>query len=669
MVPVATGSGEGSAWGPAPGGAISLKTFGAKGDGTTDDSAAVQAWLNAIAAATGLGAEGYADPGTYLVGTTPALSGATGIKIRGAGRASLFKAKAATQPNLLQFTGCTKILISGIAMDGNRVNVNQLGTQYLVLNGIWMQGCDDVTIEDCRIDNCYVSGIMANGGCTNMMIRGCRLTNCGDNQIYIRAQNVTPYTPCSNVTILNCVASGGTFSGIQGLGSNYFTVTGCVCFSNGPSAGQGNGIGSEGCNYFTFTGNVCHDNAIQGIQSRFTNEVGSSIQSTHGVIADNVCYNHTSTNGDAGGIGINDTDDIVLSGNLCYGNYYGVNVNGGSSLGVSHLKVEGGSSRGNLNNGFRLAPGSGSDYKISDFYSADNGADNLYCQAPVIIQGGSYLRATANHEGIHFASGSGGSLVDGAEVTGNTDNGILIDGSVGPVDVRNCWFSGSGTDQLRAIQEQVSGGPTTMVNCKIQNQKNNPFVFNNTASVYVPDTGQGWLPSDQGLIAQTFDAALMGASGATLTSGTVYLGRIRIPYTQTLTNALCTVGAAGVAITNAYLGLYNASGTLVAQTANRSADAIWTGGTGPETAPFTSTYLAAPGLYWIALLVTFTTTSPSVGRLSVITSTTCNIGLTAGAGNLRFATYSTGGQTVLPASFTPTTQLNGDNHAWWFGLN
>jgi hypothetical protein len=470
-------------WAPSFVGGLRLKNYGAAGDGVTDDSVAVQTWLNAVAAQTPNGGNGYADPGTYLIGTTPSLNGANRIRLAGAGQATIFRAKNATQPNLLQFTNCTRIQIASMAFDGNRAGVNQIATQYLTLAGIWMQNCDDITLSRLRIDNAYSSGVMLNGGCTNVAMSRLRLTNSGDNQIYVRAQNLTPFTPCSNVTITNCIATGGSFSGIQGLGSTYLTVTGCVCNSNGPTSAQGDGIGSEGCSYFTFVGNVCASNGIQGIQSRFTSEVGTNQQSSHGLIAGNLCYNHTSSNGDAGGIGVNDTDDITVGPNHCYANYYGLNVNGGFGLGVSHLKVEGGTYRSNLNAGIRLAPGSGSDYKIDGPYVADNGADNLTCSAPVQIRGGSYLRAPASREGIHLATGANNSLIVGAEISNNHDNGVLIDSPVTGTQIRECLFNGSGSDQLRAVQEQAGAGPTAIQNCVILNQQNNLYVLNNASSI------------------------------------------------------------------------------------------------------------------------------------------------------------------------------------------
>ena len=129
---------------------------------------------------------------------------------------------------------------------------------------MWMFDSDDVTITSCYIHSFWSSGIMANGSNTNLLIANNRLVGNWDNQIYVRAQNVSPYTPCSDVTITGNICSGGSFSGIQVLASEYIAITGNVCYSNGPTQGQGDGIGSEGSLYVTITGNECHSNGSQG---------------------------------------------------------------------------------------------------------------------------------------------------------------------------------------------------------------------------------------------------------------------------------------------------------------------------------------------------------------------------------------------------------------------
>lgn len=503
-----------------------VKDYGAKGDGATNDTAACQAAINA-AAASGNGTV-FFSAGTYILGSD--LSVGSNITILGAGRATILKAAANSITNCLNASGSSHVLISDLQIDGNKANVQQLATQYTKLNGIYLHNSDDITIVRCYIHDCYVSGIMANGGCTNLIISDNRMMANYDNQIYIRAQDTTPYTVCSYGTITGNVCSGGSFSGIQILGSSYYSITGNTCYSNGPTAAQGDGIGSEGASYLTITGNTCYNNGIQGIHIRFTSEVGSNQISSHVVVADNICYNHTSGNGDAGGIAIDDSDDIIVSGNLVYGNHFGLNINGGNGNGVTHCQIIGNSIRGNSDLGVRVSPGNASDFIFQDNYISDNAGDNFYTDKRVVIQGGVFARATGVHSGVHFATGSDSSIIRGAHIFDNTDNGIVIDSPVANVEIRDCYFDNIvGTNQARSLQEQAGAGPTLMIDCSIKNQHNDRYVFNNAGSRYYDQQTGGAVTVTANYTCTSLDETIYcnaaGAITVTLPAATNFNGR------------------------------------------------------------------------------------------------------------------------------------------------
>src|SRR5690242_7212539 len=79
--------------GPRDGNVFNLDAYGAAGDGTTDDTAATQAWANALCA-TGLGLNGigYVPPGRYKINSTVTFFTALGssifgpVQLRGDGR-------------------------------------------------------------------------------------------------------------------------------------------------------------------------------------------------------------------------------------------------------------------------------------------------------------------------------------------------------------------------------------------------------------------------------------------------------------------------------------------------------------------------------------------------------------------------------------------------------
>src|SRR6266581_54681 len=201
-----------------------VKEFGASGDGFSDDWGAIQKIINHAIDAKG--GTLYFPAGVYMLSRDIVLP------------------------------------LSDMAI------VAQLAIQYTKLSGIWLQNCNGVTIKNCYIHDCYVSGILANGGNSNLIISDNRLENNFDNQIYIRAQDQSPYTPCTYGTINANECNNGSFSGIQILGSSYFAITGNTCHGNGPTQGQGDGLGSEGASHITISGNTCSNNGVQGIHTR-----------------------------------------------------------------------------------------------------------------------------------------------------------------------------------------------------------------------------------------------------------------------------------------------------------------------------------------------------------------------------------------------------------------
>src|SRR5215469_10897881 len=333
--------------------------------------------------------------------------------IIGTGRATILRAAPGTQPNIFNLTGNAHILIANLQIDGNKANVTSLGIQYTHENGIYMNGgTDDVTIRDCWIHDCQVSGIMANGGSTNLMIANNRLTGCYDNQIYIRAQQTSPYTVCSYGTIIGNTCSGGSFSGIQILGSSYFTVTGNTCYSNGPTMGQGDGCGSEGAINCTFADNICYNNGTQGINIRGTNEVGATQSSAHIVVEGNTVCNTTATGGDAGAIGISDANDVIIRGNKLYNNYYGINVAAVFGNGTNDLKISGNHIKTSTALGIRLNPGAGKTYEIDNNFIADTTNEGIHLYAKAWVHDNCIPRSAGNG-GIECDTGSGSSVLEG----------------------------------------------------------------------------------------------------------------------------------------------------------------------------------------------------------------------------------------------------------------
>jgi parallel beta-helix repeat protein len=123
---------------------VSVKDFGAVGNGVADDTAAINA---AMASATAVHV--YFPPGTYLhTGLT--ATGRTSIALFGDG-ATLFL-KNASNTKCLYFTTCTNVSLRGLTIDGNQSNQIISGTR---LNGagVYVSGAAHTDITGNTIKN------------------------------------------------------------------------------------------------------------------------------------------------------------------------------------------------------------------------------------------------------------------------------------------------------------------------------------------------------------------------------------------------------------------------------------------------------------------------------------------------------------------------------------
>ncbi|MFD5107128.1 hypothetical protein [Streptomyces cinereoruber] len=171
-------------------------------------------------------------------------------------------------------------------------------------------------------------------------------------------------------------------------------------------------------------------------------------------------------------------------------------------------------------------------------------------------------------------------------------------------------------------------------------------------------------PTDQGLISWTFDPATNITAQSALTSGQLYMVRLAVRSAATVSTVVVPVGTAGSSLTagQSLVGLYSPTGTLLAQSADQSAN--WTS-TGVKSVSLTSPASVTAG-YYVVGVMSNGGTPPSLfrGSNASIGATFPNIGLSAE--NSRFATHGAG-LTALPssvsmASRTPTTG------AVWVGL-
>jgi hypothetical protein len=214
-----------------------------------------------------------------------------------------------------------------------------------------------------------------------------------------------------------------------------------------------------------------------------------------------------------------------------------------------------------------------------------------------------------------------------------------VDGAASPTltaQYESVEVVGDGTSWYRAIRPALAG---------LADYPSTSDARYMTLATY----GNQFHPSDQGLIAWTMDPSTTSANGTQLSAGYIYMLQVVLRQSATISKIDVVVGVAGAGLTSGQClaGLYDSSGTRRAVTANMST--TWTSA-GDKVMSLTSSYTAAAGRYYIALLCNGTT-SPyfACGSALGANFTPGNANLTAG--NYRWC-LSASGQTTLPTSVT-----------------
>jgi hypothetical protein len=184
-----------------PVGAISAKDFGAKGDGKTDDSVALQ---RCIDAAKAQGKTAWIPPGVYLQSTKLVLDGVTcrgagmwhtqivgtvegttwggntGFELKGDGP-RLMDLSIDSDSHTARTLGCAPISGRPSHFAVEHVWVTHTGT------GVWMGGTDGV-VRGCRVRCTYADGINLNSGASRNLVEHNHVRGSGDDGIALLSE-------------------------------------------------------------------------------------------------------------------------------------------------------------------------------------------------------------------------------------------------------------------------------------------------------------------------------------------------------------------------------------------------------------------------------------------------------------------------------------------------
>jgi len=295
--------------------------FGATGDGTTDDTTAIQAAINAVAASGGVRVV-YLPSGTYIISGQLTLS-VGNIVIKGDGNSSIIKVKNGVLESELPSgfsmlgvaAGLSNINIMDLQIDGNADN-NTL-RQY---HGVGVSASDYFTIKNCTVKNVPQNGVYLPASTTphtNFSINHNRIENIGWRGIQV------DYGQKGEIINNSIISTGSqSISVRQGTDSTYGPSDVKVAHNyinraTPPTTiltGQVEsdmmiilGLGATRC---IIDSNICYDNRNAGNDGIAINANASTdVQYQDIVISNNIVTL-------AGGFGIDTTSHCTCTGNI-----------------------------------------------------------------------------------------------------------------------------------------------------------------------------------------------------------------------------------------------------------------------------------------------------------------------------------------------------------------
>lgn len=173
---------------------ITPQMFGAKADGVTDDTAAIQAAFDSLTD----GGTIYFPAGKYIVQHADTVNGGDYVAILAEGKRGIkvvFNNGATIKHNLttvgrytmFRFLDCNNLEICGGVIEGERDEHPYVETGY-GSKGLHIRNCDNVYIHDMEIWNIFGDSIGLSGTtkqCENILVENCTIHDCYRNGIGI----------------------------------------------------------------------------------------------------------------------------------------------------------------------------------------------------------------------------------------------------------------------------------------------------------------------------------------------------------------------------------------------------------------------------------------------------------------------------------------------------
>lgn len=659
-----------------------VKAYGAKGDGTTVDTTAVQAAITACI--SGGGGTVFLPAGTYVVSN---ISLGSNVTLAGAGMGAsvlLHDPNPSVSPantsgsgftydiptlriNVTSSTQVNNVVMRDFTVDGNKTALHTLDSTYRQY-GIYVGGatgqpypydihatrvevrnCKSYAFDIIRVNRATFSQCVAHDNGVDatannessgfeilgddIKLLGCNSYNnqlgysCGESGVVHYRVNLISCTAQGNANegvsfhdaMQDSVIIGGAFRDNLSHGiALYGAVTQIAVQGASVTGNTGNGIRIDNATYCTVDGNTVDQNSLA--TSSFA-EIRVVSPSANNVISNNVI--NTNSIPDPAIFESASTGPNIVTGNMVKGS------------------------------GTSTASGSGSKW----FLNLPNTTLGVVGTATGTVAAGDDSRITGAIQASTATTKGDLLAATGSAVV--TRLGVGSDGQVLAADSTQA----SGIKWVAATTPSLDSTATDITVLGTQAAG---------ATGKAADAGHvhsreqlGWVPQDMGMKAWNYDPMLATNGTLLATAGVVWLARIWIP-SCTVTNILTSNGSSATGLSSCFAGLYNVSGTLLSSTADLSA--VWNT-SGAKTLALSTNggaQAVTAGWFYIGLLANTSSTLPTFNRMNSSSgSTYFQSGATPSSSTLRFSTDSHTTQSALPALGTLTANANG----FWVGVS
>lgn len=325
---------------------VDVKTYGAVGDGVTDDTAAIESAINSLSST---GGTVYFPSGTYRCASSLDISHSN-ITLQGNGWTSIiFHGNGVNNDVIRIASSKTNVTIRDLAVDGNKANQ----TTFSV--GIKTQGSNDgLKIINVYVHDTFNSGILIEDS-QNILIEKCYLKDIGKTGSDTNFYGVgIDFQQSKNWTVRNCTIEGTLSNGIHSKGTSPYNPINFVIEGNkisGVITDQKSCIHLEDAKDGVINGNNLFDTAdatfginaiyVKGQTSTYSNCVisnntASNIsgvfienQSGGNVITGNRCKSGTVTSSQNGiWVGAEAHDTLIVGNTIEQAEEQGIYVNG-----------------------------------------------------------------------------------------------------------------------------------------------------------------------------------------------------------------------------------------------------------------------------------------------------------------------------------------------------